>query len=30
MNSFFRELKRRNLYEVAVGYAVISWLTVLK
>ena len=28
MNSFFRELKRRNVYKVAVGYAVVGWLVV--
>jgi len=28
MNSFFRELKRRNVYKVAAGYAVIGWLLV--
>ena len=27
MNSFFRELKRRNVYKVAAGYAV-GWLVV--
>jgi hypothetical protein len=28
MNSrnFFAELKRRNVYKVAVAYAVVSWL----
>jgi hypothetical protein len=25
---FFRELKRRNVYRAAVGYAAISWLIV--
>ena len=24
--NFFSELKRRNVYKVAVAYAVISWL----
>ena len=24
--SFFAELKRRNVYKVAVGYAVVGWL----
>ena len=24
--SFFAELKRRNVYKVAVAYAVVSWL----
>ena len=26
--TFFRELKRRNVYKVAVAYAVIAWLVV--
>jgi len=26
--SFFAELKRRNLYKVAVAYAVVAWLTI--
>ena len=26
--SFFAELKRRNVYKVAVAYAVISWLII--
>src|SRR5438874_5248530 len=26
--SFFAELKRRNVYKVAVGYAVIGWLLI--
>src|SRR3982074_925676 len=26
--SFFAELKRRNVYKVAVAYAVIAWLTI--
>jgi TolB-like protein/tetratricopeptide (TPR) repeat protein len=26
MNNFFRELKRRNVYKVAVAYAVVAWL----
>ena len=25
-NNFFSELKRRNVYKVAVGYAVVGWL----
>jgi hypothetical protein len=25
--SFFSELKRRNVYKVAVWYAVVSWLS---
>jgi len=28
MNSFFSELKRRNVYKVAVAYAVVGWLLV--
>jgi TolB-like protein len=28
MNNFFAELKRRNVYKVAVAYAVIGWLLV--
>jgi TolB-like protein/Flp pilus assembly protein TadD len=27
-NNFFAELKRRNVYKVAVAYAVIAWLTI--
>ena len=26
--SFFSELKRRNVYKIAVAYAVVSWLLV--
>src|ERR1700757_4284093 len=26
--SFFSELKRRNVYKVAVAYAVVAWLTI--
>ena len=26
--SFFTELKRRNVYRVAVAYAVVSWLLI--
>jgi TolB-like protein/Tfp pilus assembly protein PilF len=26
MNSFFRELKQRKVYRVALGYAVVAWL----
>ena len=26
--SFFAELKRRNVYKVAVAYAVVGWLVV--
>jgi hypothetical protein len=26
--SFFAELKRRNVYKVAVAYAVVGWLTI--
>src|SRR6266550_293941 len=28
MNIFFAELKRRNVYKVAVAYAVVGWLLV--
>jgi TolB-like protein/Tfp pilus assembly protein PilF len=28
MNNFFAELKRRNVYKVAVAYAVVSWLLI--
>jgi TolB-like protein/Tfp pilus assembly protein PilF len=28
MNSFFRELKQRKVYRVALGYAVVAWLVV--
>src|SRR6266480_4575508 len=28
MNSFFRELKQRKVYRVALGYAVIAWLVI--
>src|SRR3954469_17152149 len=28
MASFFAELKRRNVYKVAVAYAVVGWLLV--
>ena len=28
MGSFFRELKRRNVYKVAVAYAVVAWLLI--
>jgi TolB-like protein/Tfp pilus assembly protein PilF len=28
MNNFFAELKRRNVYKVAVAYAVVGWLIV--
>jgi serine/threonine-protein kinase len=28
MNNFFSELKRRNVYKVAVAYAVVAWLLV--
>src|SRR5947199_4051966 len=28
MNNFFSELKRRNVYKVAVAYAVVGWLVV--
>ena len=28
MKEFFAELKRRNVYKVAVAYAVVGWLLV--
>jgi len=28
MNDFFAELKRRNVYKIAVAYAVVSWLLI--
>src|SRR6059058_5722890 len=28
INNFFFELKRRNVYKVAVAYAVVAWLTI--
>jgi len=28
MPSFFRELKRRNVYKVAIAYAVVAWLLI--
>src|SRR5437868_9645575 len=28
INNFFAELKRRNVYKVAVAYAVVGWLTI--
>jgi adenylate cyclase len=28
MKAFFRELRRRNVYKVAIAYAVIAWLLV--
>jgi len=28
VSSFFAELKRRNVYKVAVAYAVIAWLLI--
>ena len=28
MKNFFSELKRRNVYKVAVAYAVVAWLTI--
>jgi hypothetical protein len=27
-NSFFRELKQRKVYRVALGYAVVAWLVI--
>ena len=28
MSSFFRELKRRNVYKVVIAYAVVAWLLI--
>ncbi len=28
LKHFFAELKRRNVYKVAVAYAVVAWLTI--
>ena len=28
MNNFFSELKRRNVYKVAIAYAVVAWLVI--
>jgi TolB-like protein len=28
VNSFFRELKQRRVYRVAIGYAVVAWLVI--
>src|SRR5467141_4872605 len=28
LHNFFAELKRRNVYKVAVGYAVVAWLLI--
>ena len=28
MNSFFRELRRRKVYGMALSYAVVAWLVV--
>src|SRR4029453_239308 len=28
MNSFFRELKQRKVYRVALGYVVVAWLVI--
>jgi hypothetical protein len=28
INNFFAELKRRNVYKVAVAYAVVAWLLI--
>jgi hypothetical protein len=28
MSSFFRELKQRKVYRVALGYAVVAWLVI--
>ena len=27
-NSFFKELRRRNVYKVAVAYAIVGWLLI--
>src|SRR5204862_7224016 len=28
INNFFAELKRRNVYKVAVAYAIVAWLVI--
>ena len=28
IDNFFAELKRRNVYKVAIAYAVVAWLTI--
>ena len=28
IDSFFAELKRRNVYKVAIAYAVVAWLLI--
>src|SRR5438046_8883385 len=28
INNFFAELKRRNVYKVAIAYAVVAWLLI--
>jgi len=28
MNSFFRELRQREVYRIALGYSVVVWLVV--
>jgi hypothetical protein len=28
LNSFFAELKQRNVYKVAVAYAIVAWLLI--
>jgi hypothetical protein len=28
LRSFFSELKRRNVYKVAVAYAIVGWLPI--
>jgi len=30
INRFFAELKRRNVYKVAIAYAVVAWLLIAK
>jgi hypothetical protein len=30
INDFFAELERRNVYKVAIGYAVVAWMLIAK
>jgi len=30
INDFFAELERRNVYKVAIAYAVVAWLLIAK
>jgi hypothetical protein len=30
INHFFAELKRRNVYKVAIAYGVVAWLLIAK